>query len=73
MMEAVLSYKADQIRWLDKYLHTLRLTSPFLCKDPGSIFLSEASGFLSYPLMISSLMFLILQVYIYKIRDDTSF
>lgn len=45
MMEAVLSSKADQIRWLDKYLHTLTLTSPFFCKDPGNIFLSEASGF----------------------------
>lgn len=45
MMEAVLSSKADQIRWLDKYLHTLTLTSPFFCKDPSNIFLGEASGF----------------------------
>lgn len=42
MVEVVLTSKADQIRWLDKYLHTLTLTSPFFCNDPGNIFLGAA-------------------------------
>ena len=41
-MEVVLSSKADQIRWLDKYLHTLTLTRPFFYKDSGNIFLGAA-------------------------------
>jgi len=71
MMEVELSSKADQIRWLGKYLYTLTLTSPFLSKNPGNIcWVQPKSTFQMCSHMNSSLMFLLLQVCVCKVRDD---